>query len=1277
MKNTTSNTFAAKTNSKKTNYLLLSVALAHLLGYGQDSFAVNSLPDFANFNSTDASMTTFVESFTGVASEDRAQFKTDLFAIGHAQLAPIFENTRLRAIVDNAVLGQEAMKKFLIKCASMDKDLMSMMDVLLETSATTPRMAMSQKRHVEKMSKFDRDASSITDQKRASDAARIGLWKGLSASDDKRAAFEDFTKFGAKKMPGVDPTTGVGQVLFTQVTNISDRRELTSKYKQSTFKKKYDLANTNRILEGLTTRADIEAAVDWFAQTGSNTAAAREIENIHTGGFSVWSVKKAAILKLKAVDDFMTAHLIDGGTSTGSVVIDADELRRYLFDQNSLSAFTTEQALVDATATYLSTQLANVPSDLRAAWVGASSSVRDGLLEWCTAHSGDYASLTNYLASDVTSYSGADALAALKMAHAVYNAGTSLASGLSNADKAALIENLIGNGVSVSDLISAKSLVGVSGSDEANLRARIKMAIAVYNNSVFGNLSSGTGADLVAGLVTDSVSVANLNSAKDLIEISKNESHADRVKRIELAISVYNGGASKASSLSLGEYNYDVVNELMELQVDMADLTPANILTAINLVSTTSENAKERALRIAAAVSVNQAGLDVADTGFVGVDFVDALRSGTKLNALQISMISSFADKTGNSGDRATALKALSVNYEAAGGDAVGLISFGADAAGKRALLAGYAGATATVQGYFAAAKADAVHDVLNGLSVWSDIATAITNYNTATSKIAQILGATGGAGDDALVTGAAARTVLANYVVAGTDADDVISFGATVAAKDLLLAGYAGATATVQGYFAAAKADAVHDVLNGLSVWSDIATAITNYNTASASIDVLLGTVAGSDAVTGADARTALANYVSLAAWSSSRSSLLGYMSTAADKRAGLAYFADVTDGAARQAAFDNVSSIVSDAGTWSAIQAIVDHSDIHDALKVVDGSSRTLYADLSGGALSSANKRDIINNLVSLGFTNGDIGAIELASIDASAMVLNVSALDRSTYIALSITGAFDYVSSDSSANRQVLVDANSAGFANLKVIGDLARFDTHPLSAADTATYMGNVLAMETAVTFSGVNAGFDKMINDAVFSHRELIEELLVAGVPVSALKGASNVNIANSYDADSMVMNTSVEQRAMHIALRAISIQVGGDGAFAAGPFDLSDTSSDNLATEKQVVVQAMSDNYFTPAEIYAKKDIFTFASKTAADQANYIVDVMNLDYALEMGGFYNNTIASGALSDANKKAIIAAILADSKDASYIEGLAAESVVDYADQTALINHILGL
>lgn len=150
MKNTTSNTFSTTTTSKKANYLLLSVALAHLLGYGQDSLAVNDLPALSAFNASDSVMNAFVASFGEVVEADRIQFKTDLLTIGHAQLAPVFGHTKLREIVNQAELGQEAMKKFLIECTKIDKDLMSMMDIFLENAAEEPRSAMSQKRYVEK-----------------------------------------------------------------------------------------------------------------------------------------------------------------------------------------------------------------------------------------------------------------------------------------------------------------------------------------------------------------------------------------------------------------------------------------------------------------------------------------------------------------------------------------------------------------------------------------------------------------------------------------------------------------------------------------------------------------------------------------------------------------------------------------------------------------------------------------------------------------------------------------------------------------------------------------------------------------------------------------------------------------------------------------------------------------------------------------------------------------------------------------------------------------------
>ncbi len=716
------------------------------------------------------------------------------------------------------------------------------------------------------------------------------------------------------------------------------------------------------------------------------------------------------------------------------------------------------------------------------------------------------------------------------------------------------------------------------------------------------------------------------------------------------------------------------------------DTSLATLLTDINSETGANRRTALSYFTSDASATANRAAFDVV-SGFAGdvaawsdmkvvVDNANALSSWGASGASRTVLLGSVTEVDGST--------SIAIQKRAA-------LSYFADATNGAARRAGFDGAQGKI--------------LFSGLTTWATVQVVADNYALSTAagwdtSLATLLT------DINSETGANRRTALSYFT-------SDVNAAANRAAFD-------GAEVKI--------------LFSGLSVWNDVKIVIDNYGTAidasganwATNLGVMLADIGTESA---ANRRTALSYFTSdvsatanraafdivsgfvsdVAAWSdmkvvvdnanalsswgtsgSSRTTLLGDItamdgatSIAIQKRAALSYFADATNGGARRAGFENVAGIASgsfdivdSAQIWSAIQYVVEHVDIHDALRSIVLTSHSFYDNIYGSTdgdtpLVKSGNRSIIRSLFDAGFTNGDIHNIAMNATDTGAMAKNTSADQRALYIALRIVGAFEYLGTDSAQQRQDLVAAVGQTVAQIKSAGDIASFAFHPSSdISGRAAYLSSLIGLDSALKVTPSTALIDSFYCDGTVSMDQTVvmDGLVAAGITSGDIGSVSTISKA------AMALNTSERERVGYIAIRA-----------ASGFLYLA---SDSGTVRESVVQKILLSK--TAKDVYALKALYTFSSGNGSSdevRSSYIKNVISVNKALLDTGLYSGL----SLTDANKKAIINDIVSYGKTSIDIENFSssvinsAKSATNVGDGTAsdtssfryIIKNALGL
>jgi hypothetical protein len=144
----------------------------------------------------------------------------------------------------------------------------------------------------------------------------------------------------------------------------------------------------------------------------------------------------------------------------------------------------------------------------------------------------------------------------------------------------------------------------------------------------------------------------------------------------------------------------------------------------------------------------------------------------------------------------------------------------------------------------------------------------------------------------------------------------------------------------------------------------------------------------------------------------------------------------------------------------------------------------------------------------------------------------------------------------------------------------------------------------------------------------------------------------------------MPLNDTVKRRAMYIIL--ISLSGSYPGAFS--------NLSNDTAANRSSMANTLEASYTTIGEVFSRSGLFDFTgtAPTTVDRTSYIQKVIAIDKSMTTKTLYSSLgfDPSGNLTTANKKIIIADIIAAGYTAVKVDGLTTAQVTSIVARTSM-------
>ncbi len=621
---------------KKRNYVLLSVAVIHLIA--QEQAYSTDFPDTSEWSSSNSNFQTYfsnagITNYSGLASFDRDDIEK------------VFQNQTCVSIL-NALTSSNAKMNVLKQFRTFSSDLLEQADSLIEGVSKIS----SQIRILIKYSKRSSGAGQIDSMKSSGALTGLSLPEQAKAMDFKDAIPADSSVFGG-------------------FSTWKERERAITWYNASKVNRAmYISAKNDHILFGLPMQKDIESASKWYAVSRNKADWSKDIDLI-TGAnsWASWSEKLTAMNKLKGVDAFILTQ-----TSLNNYS-DKDRLRRYLMSLPSLPSVSSALPGVE------SFHPSSIPSEVQSTFASANAATRKELQAWFSQGKSafGYTNINHMKLADAVASSSlndwgsaliegldSDGVTADQVrAVAAFADASVMSSYTTLSAKKAYVLSLIdmnaalsskklygklsdGSSVDKKDLINSLLLSGITALDiNALTFSRIAIDsmtlntttvqrakyIALHKLGVFGNLSNDGNARRQY-LVTQMPSLSRVVRAGNAISTGV-EVLANRLKRIQIADQLYEYGFMDNVSSSPSTLTDALFNDNRAAADFDASLKA--------FVSTSSEDASVRAARILLAHRVQQAGVyvSISDAGEKS-SLVDSLyTAGKRYNTLNGSTV--------------------------------------------------------------------------------------------------------------------------------------------------------------------------------------------------------------------------------------------------------------------------------------------------------------------------------------------------------------------------------------------------------------------------------------------------------------------------------------------------------------------------------------------------------------------------------------------------------------------------------------------------------------